>query len=143
MFVDGGLLDNLPGSILKERGAGILISVDLGGGGQIDKDEMYHNLLGPHYLGEAPSFFNLLFHHLKRKTLKTKYTGFAEIMMRSLMLSSKNNQNRTRNDSDLYIELPVGGYSTFDWDQFQKLYEIGYETGRKKFIFGKTKLRKN
>ncbi|EMG11656.1 hypothetical protein LEP1GSC151_2412 [Leptospira interrogans serovar Grippotyphosa str. LT2186] len=64
-------------------------------------------------------------------------------MMRSLMLSSKNNQNRTRNDSDLYIELPVGGYSTFDWDQFQKLYEIGYETGRKKFIFGKTKLRKN
>lgn len=142
LFVDGGLLDNLPGSILKERGAGILISVDLGGGGQIDKDEMYHNLLGPQYLGEAPSFFNLLFHHLKRKTLKTKYTGFAEIMMRSLMLSSKNNQNRTRNDSDLYIELPVGGYSTFDWDQFQKLYEIGYETGRKKIHIWKNEIKK-
>ncbi|WP_432211885.1 patatin-like phospholipase family protein [Leptospira noguchii] len=142
LFVDGGLLDNLPGSILKERGAGILISVDLGGGGQIDKDEMYHNLLGPQYLGEAPSFFNLLFHHLKRKTLKTKYTGFAEIMMRSLMLSSKNNQNRTRNDSDLYIELPVGGYSTFDWDQFQKLYEIGYQTGRKKIHIWKNEIKK-
>ncbi|EKP06526.1 MULTISPECIES: patatin-like phospholipase family protein [Leptospira] len=142
LFVDGGLLDNLPGSILKERGAGILISVDLGGGGQIDKDEMYHNLLGPQYLGEAPSFFNLLFHHLKRKTLKTKYTGFAEIMMRSLMLSSKNNQNRTRKDSDLYIELPVGGYSTFDWDQFQKLYEIGYETGRKKIHIWKNEIKK-
>ncbi|AXR69417.1 patatin-like phospholipase family protein [Leptospira mayottensis] len=142
LYVDGGLLDNLPGSILKERGAGILISVDLGGGGQIDKDWMYHNLLGPQYLGEAPSFFNLLFHHLKRKSLKTKYTGFAEIMMRSLMLSSKNNQNRTRDSSDLYIELPVGGYSTFDWDQFQRLYEIGYEAGRKKVHIWKNEIKK-
>ncbi|EMG19743.1 hypothetical protein LEP1GSC150_3215 [Leptospira interrogans serovar Copenhageni str. LT2050] len=62
--------------------------------------------------------------------------------MRSLMLSSKNNQNRTRNDSDLYIELPVGGYSTFDWDQFQKLYEIGYETGRKKIHIWKNEIKK-
>ncbi|EMY76391.1 cyclic nucleotide-binding domain protein [Leptospira weilii serovar Ranarum str. ICFT] len=142
LFVDGGLLDNLPGSILKERGAGILISVDLGGGGQVDKDGTYHNLLGPQYLGEAPSFFNLLFHHLKRTSLKTKYTGFAEIMMRSMMLSSKNSRNRTRNNSDLYIELPVGGYSTFDWDQFQKLYEIGYETGRKKVHIWKNEIKK-
>ncbi|WP_061248200.1 patatin-like phospholipase family protein [Leptospira alstonii] len=142
LFVDGGLLDNLPGSILKERGAGILISVDLGGGGQVDKDWTYHNLLGPQYLGEAPSFFNLLFHHLKRTSLKTKYTGFAEIMMRSMMLSSKNSRNRTRNNSDLYIELPVGGYSTFDWDQFQKLYEIGYETGRKKVHIWKNEIKK-
>ncbi|MBW9233741.1 patatin-like phospholipase family protein [Leptospira santarosai] len=142
LYVDGGLLDNLPGSILKERGAGILISVDLGGGGQIDKDWMYHNLLGPQYLGEAPSFFNLLFHHLKRKSLKTKYTGFAEIMMRSLMLSSKNSQNRTRNSSDLYIELPVGGYSTFDWDQFQKLYEIGYEAGNRNVHIWKNEIKK-
>ncbi|MDI7216959.1 patatin-like phospholipase family protein [Leptospira santarosai] len=142
LYVDGGLLDNLPGSILKERGAGILISVDLGGGGQVDKDWMYHNLLGPQYLGEAPSFFNLLFHHLKRKSLKTKYTGFAEIMMRSLMLSSKNSQNRTRNNSDLYIELPVGGYSTFDWDQFQKLYEIGYEAGNRNVHIWKNEIKK-
>ncbi|AVQ13497.1 Phospholipase, patatin family [Leptospira santarosai] len=142
LYVDGGLLDNLPGSILKERGAGILISVDLGGGGQIDKDWMYHNLLGPQYLGEAPSFFNLLFHHLKRKSLKTKYTGFAEIMMRSLMLSSRNSQNRTRNSSDLYIELPVGGYSTFDWDQFQKLYEIGYEAGNRNVHIWKNEIKK-
>ncbi|TGL93508.1 alpha/beta hydrolase [Leptospira barantonii] len=142
LYVDGGLLDNLPGSILKERGAGIVISVDLGGGGQVDKDLMYHNLLSPQYLGEAPSFLNLLFHHLKRQSLKTKYTGFAEIMMRSLMLSSKNSQNRTRDNSDLYIELPVGGYSTFDWDQFQKLYEIGYEAGRKKVHVWKNEIKK-
>ncbi|TGN02435.1 patatin-like phospholipase family protein [Leptospira yasudae] len=142
LYVDGGLLDNLPGSILKERGAGILISVDLGRGGQADKDLMYHNLLSPQYLGEAPSFLNLLFHHLKRQSLKTKYTGFAEIMMRSLMLSSKNTLNRTRDNSDLYIELPVGGYSTFDWDQFQKLYEIGYEAGRKKVHVWKNEIKK-
>lgn len=142
LYVDGGLLDNLPGSILKEKGAGILISVDLGGGGQSDKDLMYHHLLGPQYRGEAPSFLNLLFHHLKRQSLKTKYTGFAEIMMRSLMLSSRNTRNKTKEISDLYIELPVGGYSTFDWDQFQRLYEIGYESGMNKVHQWKNEIKK-
>lgn len=142
LFVDGGLLDNLPGSILKEKGAGILISVDLGGGGQIDKDLTYQNFLGPQYLGEAPSFLRIFFHHLSRQSLKSKYPGLAEIMMRSLMLSSKNTLNRTRDNSDLYIELPVGGYSTFDWDQFQKLYDIGYQTGKEKVHFWKNEIRK-
>lgn len=140
--MDGGLLDNLPGSILKEKGAGILISVDLGGGAQLDKDLMYHHLLSLQYHGEGPSFFNLLFYHLKRQTLKTKYTGFAEIMMRSMMLSSKNTLNRTKETSDLYIELPVSGYSTFDWDQFQKLYDIGYETAKKNIHAWKTEIKK-
>ncbi|TGM57165.1 patatin-like phospholipase family protein [Leptospira adleri] len=142
LFVDGGLLDNLPGSILKEKGAGILISVDLGGGGQIDKDLAYQNFLGPQYLGEAPPFLKILFHHLSRQSLKSKYPGLAEIMMRSLMLSSKNTLNRTRDKSDLYIELPVGRYSTFDWDQFQKLYDIGYEAGKEKVHLWKSEIRK-
>ncbi|WP_408612021.1 patatin-like phospholipase family protein [Leptospira ainazelensis] len=142
LFVDGGLLDNLPGSILKEKGAGLLISVDLGGGGQIDKDLVYQDLLSPQYLGEAPSFLKIFFHHLTRQSLKSKYPGLGEIMMRSLMLSSKNTLNRTRDKSDLYIELPVGGYSTFDWDQFQKLYDIGYETGRKMVHHWKNEIKK-
>ncbi|WP_210409897.1 patatin-like phospholipase family protein [Leptospira wolffii] len=127
LYVDGGLWDNLPGSLVRERGADILISVDLGTGSQPNKDQTYGSLVENKQPGEGPSSLQLIGNRFLSKEQRYSYPNIGELFMRSLLLSSRNNLLHTKEVSDIFVELPVRDFSTFDWDEYRRLYEIGFE----------------
>ncbi len=127
LYVDGGLWDNLPGSLVQEKGADILISIDLGTGSQPNKDQTYGSLVENKIPGEGPSALQLFGNRFLSKDQRYSYPNIGELFMRSLLLSSRNNLLHTKEVSDIFVELPVRDFSTFDWDEYRRLYEIGYE----------------
>ncbi|PJZ68145.1 cyclic nucleotide-binding protein [Leptospira perolatii] len=131
LYVDGGLWDNLPGSALRTKGADILISVDLGAGAQPGKDIAYGSMVSSRFPGEGPSAIQLLMNGFLPMERRSQYPHIGEILMRSLLLSSRNNLKRTKESSDIFVEIPAREFSTFDWDDYLRLYELGYETSQK------------
>ncbi|TGN03995.1 cyclic nucleotide-binding protein [Leptospira dzoumogneensis] len=131
LYVDGGLWDNLPGSLVRRKGADVLISVDLGAGSQPNKDQTYGLLVESRFPGEGPSALKLLGNQFMKKEDKYSFPHIGELFMRSMLLSSRNNLLKTKENSDIFVELPVRDFSTFDWDEYKKLYEIGYEHSQK------------
>ncbi|MEI1278704.1 patatin-like phospholipase family protein [Leptospira venezuelensis] len=131
LYVDGGLWDNLPGSLVRRKGADVLISVDLGAGSQPNKDQTYGLLVESRFPGEGPSAIKLLGNQFMKKEDRYSFPHIGELFMRSMLLSSRNNLLKTKENSDIFVELPVRDFSTFDWDEYKRLYEIGYEHSQK------------
>ncbi|TGL64604.1 patatin-like phospholipase family protein [Leptospira sarikeiensis] len=131
LYVDGGLWDNLPGSLVRKKGADVLISVDLGAGSQPNKDQTYGELVESRFPGEGPSPLLLLGNQFMKKEYRYSFPHIGELFMRSMLLSSRNNLLKTKDTSDIFVELPVRDFSTFDWDEYKRLYEIGYEHSQK------------
>ncbi|EIE00777.1 patatin-like phospholipase family protein [Leptospira licerasiae] len=131
LYVDGGLWDNLPGSLVRRKGADVLISVDLGAGSQPNKDQTYGLLVESRFPGEGPSALKLLGNQFMKKEDRYSFPHIGELFMRSMLLSSRNNLLKTKETSDIFVELPVRDFSTFDWDEYKRLYEIGYEHSQK------------
>ncbi|TGK04877.1 cyclic nucleotide-binding protein [Leptospira semungkisensis] len=131
LYVDGGLWDNLPGTLVRRKGADVLFSVDLGAGSQPNKDQTYGQLVESRFPGEAPSALKLLGNQFMKKEQRYSYPHIGELFMRSMLLSSRNNLIKTKENSDIFVELPVRDFSTFDWDEYKTLYELGYEHSQK------------
>ncbi|EQA38591.1 phospholipase, patatin family [Leptospira inadai serovar Lyme str. 10] len=132
LYVDGGLWDNLPGLLLREKGADILISVDLGTGSQPAKDQAYGSLVEGRFPGAAPSAWKLIVNNLLPREQRLDFPHIGEIFMRSMLISSRNSLKKTRESSDIFVELPARDFSTFDWNEYLRLYELGYESSHSK-----------
>jgi len=130
VYVDGGLLDNIPGSVLKPLGSGINIAVSLGMGNRKARDEVFSYYFSDENQGVAPSVFQALGMSFSRKSKKQQLPTMGNLIMRSTMVNSLAMANSTRKEVDLYIDLPVGNYSIFAWKDFDDIVQTGYNYAR-------------
>jgi NTE family protein/lysophospholipid hydrolase len=120
VHVDGGVMNNLPGDIMRRR-TGIVITVD------VDSREN----MKPEFV-EYPSSWKILWSRILPWKKAIKAPNIAEIMMASIMTGCRKCADAVKEDADLSLEPPVQGIGILDFKAIDKTAQAAYEYTRKK-----------
>ncbi|MCG9875176.1 MAG: patatin-like phospholipase family protein [Leptospiraceae bacterium] len=129
VFVDGGLLDNVPGLVLKSEGAGKTICIDVFGDSVHEEDKNLSSYFENGSQGILNNPLALVGNWLKfDQTLQPKFPAIGEILIRSMLVASREKKQATQLSSDLYVNIPTQGFGVLDWNKFERLISLGYQS---------------
>jgi predicted acylesterase/phospholipase RssA/CRP-like cAMP-binding protein len=123
LIVDGGVLNNLPGDVMRQLGAAIVIAVNVSPEKDLPVDPS---------LREAPSARRILWSRVKPFGKPTEFPSLLAIMMRTVMLSSIHGMHEMRRKADLFIEPALEEFHIFDWQLLERIVEAGYRFAQKR-----------
>ncbi len=112
VYVDGGVMNNLPVDVMHEKGRGPVIGVDVGA------DRAFTTDLEA---TEAPPFWSQLFGRRQRRR-----PNILQILWRTGMVNSAARTLEHRGQSDLLLTPPLESLDLLDWKSFERAIEIGY-----------------
>lgn len=115
VLVDGGVIDNLPIDVMRERHAGRIIGVDIAGEHALKTNVEEANL---------PSLWRMVWEHV---TGRANRPGIVSILLRSGMVNSATTTLLNRAQSSLLISPPVTEIDLMDWRAFDRAIRIGYQ----------------
>jgi predicted acylesterase/phospholipase RssA/CRP-like cAMP-binding protein len=117
ILVDGGLVNNLPVDIMRERpGIGRVAGVEIGAGGSKRKAERF---------GYEVSGWRALW----SRAIGARRSGVPPMMgllLRSMIVSDSLSLRERRNVADRIFRPPVRGFSLLDWSRAPDAAEAGY-----------------
>ncbi len=130
-LVDGGVVNNVPGDVLKKQGIDIVIAVD------VTPEREVHLLPGKDIQTHKRSVFRRAFQYVKQ--LKSSYGTILlpRIILRVIAIEGL---EITRNKSryfDIHIKPNLEDFDLFDFRNLQQIVNIGEQTGREEI----TKIR--
>ena len=119
MYVDGGIINNLPVDIARTKldGAGTIVAVDLSI--TMGSSTKYH--FPPNL-----SFTDLLAHKLHLAHNHYQFSSLASIIMGTIMACSERRTAENRSNTDILITPDLHGYVMVD-DARDELMELGYK----------------
>ena len=119
MYVDGGIINNLPVDIARTKldGAGTIVAVDLSI--TMGNSTKYH--FPPNL-----SFIDLLAHKLHLAHNHYQFSSLASIIMGTIMACSERRTAENRANTDILITPDLHGYGMVD-DARDELMELGYK----------------
>ncbi len=112
VYVDGGVMNNLPVDVMRAKGRGPVIGVDVGA------DRAFTTDLEA---TETPPFWSQLFGRRKRRR-----PNILQILWRTGMVNSAAATLQRRSQSDLLLTPPLESLDLLDWKSFERAIEIGY-----------------
>ncbi len=116
LLVDGGVLNNLPGDVMRSLGGGWVIAVDV----SLDRDlEMREAAL--------PSPWKVLRNWLNPFGKPFNLPNIVDLMMRTTLLASVQKTESVKKIVDLYIQPPVGQFGLMQFDSFDAIAAAGYQ----------------
>lgn len=120
LHVDGGVLNNLPGDIMRKRHpTATIIGVDVA------------PPRGPRARGDDPALSVSGWQALRTAASKNRneHPGIAAMLMRTMITASVRQRKRSveRGDIDLYLDLDLSGISLLDFDAAHQVAPLGYE----------------
>jgi len=119
LLVDGGVLDNLPGDLLRAAGCGRVIVVDVNPPTELTVE-----------CEKFPSPWRGLWRRLWRRKRGPKAPGIAEILLRTMVVTSDRRTREVKQQADLCIEPPVGRFGWMQFGALKKIAEAGYRHTR-------------
>lgn len=125
LYVDGGLLNNLPVDAMQNLGAGKTIAIDVSSSTQ-NEDAEYGKFLGKEIAAEAPSFLRIMANKFRSRLKRYKLPTLAGVLIRSTMIGSVTRVSKASAEADVYARLPLEGYGLLDFKAMDQLVEIGY-----------------
>ena len=115
LLVDGGVLNNLPGDVMRQLGGGWVIAVDV----SLDRDlEMRQARL--------PAPWKVLLNWLNPFAKALDLPTIGNLMMRTTLLASVQKTETVKKLVDLYIQPPVGSFGLMQFGAFDDIAEAGY-----------------
>ncbi len=114
LLVDGGVLDNLPGDVMRSLSGGPMIVVDV----TPDRD------LSPR-CESVPSPWRILRSRLLSRD-DLGMPGILDILTRSTTLTSARVASEVKDDADLLFRPDVRDYKMLEFEAIEELAEIGY-----------------
>jgi len=112
VYVDGGTMNNLPVDVMRAKGRGPVIGVDVG------MDRAFTTNVEA---TEAPGFWNLF-----RRQGGRRRPNILQILWRSGMVNSTTASQLRRTQSDLLLTPALESLDLLDWKSFDRAVEIGY-----------------
>jgi predicted acylesterase/phospholipase RssA len=118
LLVDGGVINNLPGDIMRKRCNGAVIAVDVSPEEDVS-------------IGEAqfPSPWALLLSKARRN--HRHIPSINDILMRTLMLGSASRTHQVMREVDLYVRPPIDRFGMLEFESMRKISDAGYTHARK------------
>lgn len=114
VYVDGGVINNLPVDVMQDAFTQDVIAVDIGGDHALSVD--FEEFDSPPWWRLLPDLFRVK----RRPTL-------LRILLRAGMVNSGVQTTTARNAASLLIMPPLGGIDLLDWQAFDRAIEIGYQ----------------
>jgi predicted acylesterase/phospholipase RssA len=116
-LVDGGLLENVPVSVMRRVAQGRVITVDVSKRVEFTTTrEPYHALSGWRVLRER---FGRV---ARRATVPSMYA----LLWRATVLNSVHRSEDVRRSSDLYVHPQLDDIEIFEWQEMDRAIEAGY-----------------
>lgn len=116
LLVDGGVLDNLPVGIMRDRCAGgPVIAVDVSPAEDLRMQR-----------DAFPSPWAILGERVRPGPRPTPVPGIVDILMRTTLLASAAQRERSWREADLMLSPPVDRFGMLAFDQLDELVEVGY-----------------
>ncbi|HUC14429.1 MAG TPA: cyclic nucleotide-binding and patatin-like phospholipase domain-containing protein [Acidimicrobiales bacterium] len=122
LLLDGGLLNNLPVDVMRERlDGGTVIAVDLGVQIEMRVPEGYQ---------ETPTGWQLLALRLKQRGRGEPLPSLIGVLQRAKELAAIDAERRqsTVHRADLYLRPPVAGAPSLDFRAARDLVDVGYRS---------------
>lgn len=116
LFVDGGVLDNVPVDVMRQRCDGAVIAVDVTPRVDLATDPA---------LG-SPSPWDLLWAKLNPFGKKIETPSMLSILGRVSALSCVRMVETMKRDASLYLHPPIESYSMLDFKRIDPIIELGY-----------------
>ncbi len=120
MYVDGGVLNNVPVDIAHADGAGKVIAVDVSPDVELALPDDYNG---------RPGAFEAL---RSRLPGRNPIPGMFAILNRVCNMSSLTGRTEFRDLAHLFLKLPVSDFKTFDWAHIDEIIERGYRHASEK-----------
>lgn len=120
LAIDGGILNNLPIDIMRNRSVGKVIAVDLSVGKEYQFD-----------YAEIPGPLRILLSRMPF-TRKLHVPGIVTLMMKATVMASAVHSKTVRSDATLLLNPPVGGFGLLATGDFEEIVEVGYQHAREK-----------
>ncbi len=123
LLVDGGVLNNLPGDVVRRLWGGQVITVDVSAATETRFTSEQR---------ELPSAGTILKRRLNPFADNLEVPGILEILVRSSLLGSAQQAAAAEAEADLYLRPPVDEFRMFDVKAIDRLAEIGYRYARER-----------
>jgi predicted acylesterase/phospholipase RssA/CRP-like cAMP-binding protein len=117
LLVDGGVVNNLPGDVMRGFCPGTVIMVDVAPqrGAHVQKS-----------LRDFPSPWKILGRRLNPFQKSLEVPNILQILGRTTMLGSIHQLNLVRGQADYYLRVPVEQYGMLDFEAIDEIVEAGY-----------------
>jgi predicted acylesterase/phospholipase RssA len=115
LYVDGGVMDNLPIEAMYQYPVKQVIAVALS-----SQDNHLVNL------EEIPSAWQIFYNKITKKR-RFGLPNMAAMLINSLTLNSRQKQEITKSQVAMYIELDLRKFGFLDWTKWEELIEVGYQ----------------
>ena len=116
LLIDGGVLDNVPVSTMRELGESSIIAVDVSPNVDLVVDPS---------LKLAPTPWEVLRNRFRSPGTE-RFPSLFKILYRTSVLASIRAGKQGRGEVALYLEPPTGMFDTFDMDSIDTIVEAGY-----------------
>lgn len=123
IFVDGGLVNNLPVDIMKKFCPGVVFAVD------VSEQLEFNSKLTESY---TVSGWNLLGQRLNPFANPPDIPSMLNILYRTTTVGSIGLLETARSEADYCLSPPVQEFGVFDWRSVEKIIDIGYRYALRK-----------
>ncbi len=121
VFVDGAIVNNLPGDIMRRRSCQKVIVIDVGS-----------ETTFAFQLVEFPSPWQFLWASVLPFASRLDAPNIAAVLMRTTEVSSTQKTNEVKRDADLCLRPPIDKYGVLEFESIDQIVEAGYRYAQQK-----------
>ena len=118
ILVDGGILNNQPGDLLKQAGGGQVIVCNVSPNKEMTVDPS---------LAEMPSAWRVLWKRLSPFHKSPGVPSITALLTRTLMVASQRKSREVESLADFYLRPPVQTFGLTDSLRVEEIAEVGYQ----------------
>ena len=132
MLIDGGVLNNLPVDIMRQRSdVGVVFASDVGASEHTSRSSE------PSYETHL-SGWQVLWRRINPLTKPMQVPSIGEIMMQIAVLSNRQTSGATRDLADFYMGLSVRGHGMLEFDALEAIVAKGYKAAQEQIALWET-----
>ncbi|HKB83268.1 MAG TPA: cyclic nucleotide-binding and patatin-like phospholipase domain-containing protein [Burkholderiales bacterium] len=121
ILVDGGLVNNLPGDVMRERACRTLIVVDVG-----SEHEFIFKL------PEFPSPWQFLRSRILPFAARIEVPHIVDVLIRTTDVSSSQKTRDVKRNADVCLRPPIDAYGVLQFEALDELADVGYRYAKAK-----------
>jgi predicted acylesterase/phospholipase RssA len=121
VFVDGAIVNNLPGDIMRKRSCRKVIVIDVGS-----------ETTFAFQIAEFPSPWSLLWNRLRPFANRLDTPNIAALLMRTTEVGSNQKTTEAKRDADLCLRPPIDEFGILEFESIDRIVETGYRYASEK-----------
>jgi predicted acylesterase/phospholipase RssA/CRP-like cAMP-binding protein len=116
LLVDGALMNNVPGDILRQLGCGRVMISEV----SVEQDQTFA-------CKRVPTVWEIVRGKFSRKKVEARFPSMLEIVLRAAMLASARREREIMKDADFVFHPPINQFGLMDFQSMHAIVNVGYQ----------------